>query len=91
MNIEQIMLDVQKEFESSGLSDGLCGDFAREVAKRAVAAEREECAKVCDDRAKDEPGKLPKPQAYKDEALLCAAYIRARSNAKSNRLAGDRT
>lgn len=42
MNIEQIMLDVQKEFESSGLTDGLYGDFAREVAKRAIACNRTE-------------------------------------------------
>jgi len=40
MDIEQIMLDVQTEFESSGLTDGLCGDFTREVVKRAIGIER---------------------------------------------------
>ena len=49
-------------------------------AEDMVEAEREACAKVCADRAHDEPGKLPTPDAYKDEAMMCAAYIRARSN-----------
>lgn len=48
MNIEQIMQVVQTEFGSSGLTEGLCGDFAREVAKRAIVAEREECAEECE-------------------------------------------
>lgn len=58
---------------------------ADEVAEQVVelldriAEEREACAKVCEDRARDEPGKLPTPQAYKDEAMLCAAVIRARA------------
>lgn len=43
-----------------------------------LAEEREACARLCDERAKDKPGKLPSPQAYKDEAMLCAAKIRAR-------------
>jgi predicted RNA methylase len=47
MNIDQIMQDVQTEFGSGGLVDGLCGDFAREVAKRVIAVERDECAIVC--------------------------------------------
>lgn len=48
--------------------------------QRLVEAEREACAKACADRAKDVPGKLPTPDAYKDEAMLCAATIRMRSN-----------
>lgn len=40
-------------------------------------AMRELCAKCCDERAKDTPGKLPTPREYKDEAMLCAAAIRA--------------
>lgn len=45
-------------------------------ASAIAALEREECAKVCDERAKDTPGMLPTPEAYKDEAMLCAAAIR---------------
>jgi hypothetical protein len=56
MDIEKIMLDVQKEFGSGGLTDGLSGDFAREVAKRAIAAEREECATLCEKRADPQTG-----------------------------------
>ena len=51
---------------------------ARMAWEAGVRAEREACAKLCDERAKDKPGKLPSPQAYKDEAMLIAAKIRAR-------------
>lgn len=64
--------------------DGSDGDLCdvcywRVRVDRSKKEEREACAKVCRDRAKDAAGKLPTPQAYKDEAMLCAAAILARS------------
>lgn len=38
MTIEEILLEVEKEFQMGGLSDGVYADYAREVAKRFAAA-----------------------------------------------------
>lgn len=46
MRIEEIARAVAAEWQMS--FDGIELDFALEVAKRAVEAEREACAKVCD-------------------------------------------
>jgi hypothetical protein len=71
----QITLDVQRKWEMFGLGspeEGGClyADFAVEVAKIAVAKEREECAKICDDWAN---GWCSEP-----EMAEMAAEIRAR-------------
>jgi hypothetical protein len=76
MDIEKIMLEVQVEFGSGGLTEGLGGDFTREVVKRAITIEREECAEVCDDlhdqwRWDNEPDSESGPRS-------CAAAIRER-------------
>ena len=75
--IEEIALQVAKEWQMS--FDGIELDFALEVAKRAVAAERDACANLCAAFA----GELdndggPAPSRVRN----CAAFIRARSNAK---------
>jgi hypothetical protein len=44
-------------------------------ALKAMAQEREECAKECQDRSQDAP------DAHAVEAILCAATIRARGRA----------
>ena len=57
--------------------------FRREVfaamrlaMEKAGEEQKEVDAEICHKRAQDEPGKLPTPDAYKDEALLCKAAIR---------------
>ena len=48
--IERLISVVQKEWIVCGLGIGtLYGDFALEVAKRAVAVEREACARLASD------------------------------------------
>lgn len=50
---EQQMRDecakIQSEWQIGGLAGGMYEDFAVELAKRVQAAERERCAKLCDD------------------------------------------
>lgn len=66
--IERLISVVQKEWIVCGLGIGtLYGDFALEVAKRAVAAENKECAELCDEEASCE-----------GIAQRCAEKIRAR-------------
>jgi len=48
MDLQKICDDVEREWQMGGLSDGLYGDYAKEVARRAVDAEREACVKACE-------------------------------------------
>lgn len=50
MNEKQMRAEcakIEAEWKMGGLSGGVYEDFAVELAKRAVAAERERCAKLC--------------------------------------------
>ena len=69
MDLQKICDDVQREWQMGGLSDGLYGDYAKEVARRAAEEEREACASVAEDTA-----------ASRDAEAIADA-IRARSNA----------
>lgn len=48
IDIKKIAATVESEWGMGGLQDGLYGDFAEEVAKRAIAEERERYAKLCE-------------------------------------------
>jgi hypothetical protein len=51
MTEEQMRLElikIEKEWDMCGLSDGLYADYAIELAKRAVAVQREVDAKICE-------------------------------------------
>ncbi len=53
---EQQMRDecskIQSEWQMGGLTGGIYEDFAVELSRRAVMAERERAARVCDDEAR---------------------------------------
>ena len=69
--IERLISVVQKEWIVCGLGIGtLYGDFALEVAKRAVAAENKECAELCEELETDMGHGI---------AQRCAEKIRARA------------
>jgi hypothetical protein len=51
MTEEQMRLElikIEKEWDMCGLSDGLYADYAVELAKRAVAVQRETDAVICE-------------------------------------------
>ncbi|HET6890516.1 MAG TPA: hypothetical protein VFH31_05390 [Pyrinomonadaceae bacterium] len=73
MSIEKIARAVAAEWQMS--FDGIELDFALEVAKRAVEAEREACAKECEAEAA-----LWRKEQDVSDFRLCAERIRARSN-----------
>lgn len=74
MNIEQIAEQVARDFKMG--FDGIELDFALEVAKRAVEAEREACAVIAETPVSGEQDDIT--MGAKDRV---AAAIRARSNA----------
>lgn len=74
MDIETIAGQVAAEYQM--VFAGVEFDFALEVARRAVAAEREACAKMCE--ALTECCTLN--SASHQTARLCAFEIRTRSN-----------
>ncbi len=80
MDLEAIAKEVMAEYQMS--FGGATYDFALEVAKRAVLAEREACAKVCEELP-DKFGEFS-TEFTSGEGDLCARVIRARSNAEVN-------
>ena len=91
MNIEQIAEQVARDFKMG--FDGVELDFALEVAKRAVVAEREACAKLAEASAATmgDLGRQHRDEGHEDSMDRCyarslqctqlAADIRVRSNA----------
>ena len=74
MDMQNIIVEVQAEWQMSDADrrDGLISTFAAEVARRAIEAEREACAKACEDA---------ETFIYDDPGASFAAAIRARSTA----------
>ena len=72
-------------WESIGCHCGTCANalykFAESVAEAAIAAEREACAKVCDDYCRETRSTYPDSYArpYVAAGASCAAAIRARA------------
>ncbi len=79
MDLQQICDEVQREWGLGGLSGGLYGDYAKEVARRAVAAEREACAQLCENNDMSWADDV-----WNEAVRDCAAKIRARSNVKED-------
>ena len=79
MDLEVIAKAVITEYQMT--FEGAPLDFAMDVARRAVLAEREACAKVC--------SKISRQHAWDrrsaDLAQACHDEIRARSNVEGNR------
>jgi len=78
MDLQKICDDVECEWQAGGLSDGIYCDYAKEVARRAVEIEREECAKVCE--AVRTIAKMLNQREAECTAAECADDIRTRSN-----------
>jgi hypothetical protein len=76
MDLQKICEAVEKEWQSGGLSDGIYGDYAKEVARRAVAAEREACMNLCLSEKRN-----PFSRDHNNGLQHAADAIRARSNA----------
>lgn len=73
--LERICREVEEEYGATGLTGGLYEDFAKEVALRAVLAEREACADLIE--PKNPPHDWTEYAKIKAE---CASDIRMRSN-----------
>lgn len=76
MSIEKIAQTVAAELKME--FNGVCLDFALEVARRAAAAEREECA-IIGARTMEDLGSKAGGKIFADGQVIADA-IRARSN-----------
>ena len=72
--LEALVQQVGNEWQLGGLAGTMYGEFAIEVAMLAVAAEREACAKACEDVDMHSGDHLKNS----DPRVTCAAAIRAR-------------
>lgn len=72
--LEALVQQVENEWQMGGLAGTMYGEFAIEVAKLAVAAEREACAKACEEVDLHSGDHLKNS----DPRVTCAAAIRAR-------------
>lgn len=92
IDIKAIILEVADEWDSIEYQDmdtpaAHAVALATEVAKRAVLAEREACAVLCERNDTDTPC-TPREAGHGD---ILSAAIRKRSNAESNGRASDPT
>lgn len=81
--LRKIASEVESEYGTGGLSGGtLYEDFAVDIAKRAIAAERERCATLCESMGSmealdgEEVGSAAMVRVADRMAELCAAAIR---------------
>jgi len=80
--LERIADEIQDEWQMGGLGKGtMYCDFAVEVAKRAVAIEREACA-ILGARTMEDMGRKAGGKIFADGQVIADA-IRARSNSRA--------
>ncbi len=79
VELERLLDELQRDWGVGGLdASTMYGEFAMEVARRAVLSEREACAKVCE-LLPSEYGEFS-TEFTSGEGYLCASKIRERSN-----------
>lgn len=67
--ISELMAQVEREYQMGGLSDGIYGDFARDVAQLMAR----ECANICKSRNMGD-GSREDQEAVRCHDAICARF-----------------